>query len=293
MESRSRLCQFEDSCLRAFVTLYGLVSNVDKCSGRSVVPDRNDRGKATGRAASAIATKRMNKMVDRVSMGNRLGVSGRRQTDLSRGDVSRRPIPFRRLPLPEPVDQGMTYPSINLPLCLWFRAVHHQTQSQLGIANIDLGGGHGVKQTTARQINQKLMPEMIGRGDAKAPSAVVVDDAYLGGGHSARRSLDLPREWSVTGRLVSASLQMPDLRIGPSRSALALRTLGALAAGYTGVSLEDLAERILSLEAILFFDVMFGHFNGMPRSDLRGLFLSASDAAALLNALQALRWRTV
>src|SRR5580658_4861724 len=77
---------------------------------------------------------------------------------------------------------GTIFASTHLPLCLWFRAIYHVTQSKQGISSIELGRRLGVTQTTAWKIKHKLKQVMLER-DASKPltGRVELDDAYLGG----------------------------------------------------------------------------------------------------------------
>jgi transposase-like protein len=77
---------------------------------------------------------------------------------------------------------GTIFASTKLPLCLWFRAIYHVTQSKQGISSIELGRRLGVTQTTAWKIKHKLKQVMLER-DASKPltGRVELDDAYLGG----------------------------------------------------------------------------------------------------------------
>lgn len=77
---------------------------------------------------------------------------------------------------------GTIFASTKLPLCLWFRAIYHVTQSKQGVSSIELGRRLGVTQTTAWKIKHKLKQVMLER-DAGKPltGRVELDDAYLGG----------------------------------------------------------------------------------------------------------------
>jgi ribosomal protein L37AE/L43A len=77
---------------------------------------------------------------------------------------------------------GTIFASTHLPLCLWFRAMYHLTQSKQGISSIELGRRLGVTQTTAWKIKHKLAQVMMERDATKHLSGrVELDDAYLGG----------------------------------------------------------------------------------------------------------------
>src|ERR1700738_2390302 len=53
---------------------------------------------------------------------------------------------------------GTIFAATKVPLCTWFRAMYHLTQSKGGISSIELGRRLGVTQTTARKIKHKLRP---------------------------------------------------------------------------------------------------------------------------------------
>jgi hypothetical protein len=77
---------------------------------------------------------------------------------------------------------GTIYASTRLPLRLWFRAMHHLTQSKQGISSIELGRRLGVTQATAWKIKRKLAQVTMERDGAKPLSGrLELDDAYLGG----------------------------------------------------------------------------------------------------------------
>src|SRR5271165_2039445 len=81
---------------------------------------------------------------------------------------------------------GTIFASTHLPLCLWFRAMYHLTQSKQGISSIELGRRLGVTQTTAWKIKHKLAQVMLERDAGKRLSGrVAIDDAYLGGERTA------------------------------------------------------------------------------------------------------------
>ena len=77
---------------------------------------------------------------------------------------------------------GTIFASTKVPLCTWFRAMYHLTQSKGGISSIELGRRLGVTQTTAWKIKHKLMQVMMERDATKRLTGrIEVDDAYLGG----------------------------------------------------------------------------------------------------------------
>src|SRR5207244_8381591 len=55
---------------------------------------------------------------------------------------------------------GTIFAATKVPLCTWFRAMYHLTQSKGGISSIELGRRLGVTQTTAWKIKHKLMQAM-------------------------------------------------------------------------------------------------------------------------------------
>src|SRR6267154_198103 len=56
---------------------------------------------------------------------------------------------------------GTIFAATKVPLCTWFRAMYHLTQSKGGISSIELGRRLGVTQTTAWKIKHKLMQAMM------------------------------------------------------------------------------------------------------------------------------------
>ncbi len=56
---------------------------------------------------------------------------------------------------------GTIFAATKVPLCIWFRAMYHLTQSKGGISSIELGRRLGVTQTTAWKIKHKLMQAMM------------------------------------------------------------------------------------------------------------------------------------
>ncbi len=77
---------------------------------------------------------------------------------------------------------GTIFASTKLKLRVWFRALHHLTQTKQGISSMELGRRLGVTQTTAWKIKHKLGQVMLERDGAKRLSGrVEIDDAYIGG----------------------------------------------------------------------------------------------------------------
>src|SRR5580698_2364633 len=77
---------------------------------------------------------------------------------------------------------GTIFAATKVPLCTWFRAMYHLTQSKAGISSIELGRRLGVTQTTAWKIKHKLMQAMMERDATKRLTGrIEIDDAYLGG----------------------------------------------------------------------------------------------------------------
>jgi transposase-like protein len=77
---------------------------------------------------------------------------------------------------------GTIFAATKVPLCTWFRAMYHLTQSKGGISSIELGRRLGVTQTTAWKIKHKLMQVMMERDATKRLTGrIEIDDAYLGG----------------------------------------------------------------------------------------------------------------
>ena len=95
---------------------------------------------------------------------------------------------------------GTIFGATKVPLCTWFRAMYHLTQSKGGISSIELGRRLGVTQTTAWKIKHKLMQVMMERDAVKRLTGrIEVDDAYLGGerngGKRGRGSPGKRRSW--------------------------------------------------------------------------------------------------
>ena len=80
---------------------------------------------------------------------------------------------------------GTIFASTKLPLKVWFRAMHHMTQTKQGISSIELGRRLGTTQTTAWKIKHKLAQVMMERDELKPlDGRVEMDDAYPGGERS-------------------------------------------------------------------------------------------------------------
>ena|SRR5580700_5544780 len=83
---------------------------------------------------------------------------------------------------------GTIFAATKVPLCTWFRAMYHLTQSKGGISSIELGRRLGVTQTTAWKIKHKLMPIGSGRRLADTIRALVQVVSILGAQHSGHPS---------------------------------------------------------------------------------------------------------
>src|ERR1700752_4312051 len=71
---------------------------------------------------------------------------------------------------------GTIFAATKVPLCSWFRAMYHLTQSKGGISSIELGRRLGVTQTTAWKIKHKLMQVMMERdGFVTGPSQARIE----------------------------------------------------------------------------------------------------------------------
>ena len=69
-----------------------------------------------------------------------------------------------------------------LPLTLWFAAIHLIVTAKNGISSVELGRRLGVKQPTAWAVKHKIMAVMARReGGTALTGRVEMDDAYLGG----------------------------------------------------------------------------------------------------------------
>jgi hypothetical protein len=58
---------------------------------------------------------------------------------------------------------GTIFAATKVPLCTWFHAMYHLTQSKGGISSIELGRRLGVTQTTAWKIEHKTGSSAAGR----------------------------------------------------------------------------------------------------------------------------------
>lgn len=86
------------------------------------------------------------------------------------------------------VKAGTIFASSKLPLCIWFKAIYHITQSKKGISSIELSRRLGVTQTAAWMMKHKLGQVMLERNASKRLKGIVqMDDAYIGGAHPGRR----------------------------------------------------------------------------------------------------------
>lgn len=72
--------------------------------------------------------------------------------------------------------------STKLPLCTWFRGLHHLTQSKNGVSALELSRRLGIAYNSAWLMKQKLMQVMKERESEKTlEQRVEMDDAYIGG----------------------------------------------------------------------------------------------------------------
>src|SRR5260221_7070363 len=99
------------------------------------------------------------------------------------------------------VIRGTIFAATKVPLCTWFRAMYHLTQSKGGISSIELGRRLGVTQTTAWKIKHKLMQAMMERDATKRLTGrIEIDDAYLGGApDGGQRGPGSPRKTTILG----------------------------------------------------------------------------------------------
>src|SRR5215472_14896536 len=77
-------------------------------------------------------------------------------------------LPVYRLSTADIRDRRNDFRATKVPLCTWFRAMYHLTQSKGGISSNELGRRLGVTQTTAWKSKHKLMQAMMER-DATNP----------------------------------------------------------------------------------------------------------------------------
>jgi transposase-like protein len=106
---------------------------------------------------------------------------------------------------------GTIFAATKVPLCTWFRAMYHLTQSKGGISSIELGRRLGVTQTTAWKIKHKIMQVMLERDATKRLSGrIEVDDAYLGGERNgAQRGRGAPGKTPIVAAVETTPLGKP------------------------------------------------------------------------------------
>ena len=106
---------------------------------------------------------------------------------------------------------GTIFAATKVPLCTWFRAMYHLTQSKGGISSIELGRRLGVTQTTAWKIKHKLMQVMMERDAGKRLTGrIEVDDAYLGGERNGgRRGRGAPGKTPIVAAVETTPLGKP------------------------------------------------------------------------------------
>src|SRR5215831_6077869 len=85
---------------------------------------------------------------------------------------------------------GTIFAATKAPLCTWFRAMYHLTQSKGGISSIELGRRLGVTQTTAWKIKAQTHASDDGAGRHKAP-----DGTHRGGRRLSRRRAERWQAW--------------------------------------------------------------------------------------------------
>src|SRR5260370_25507058 len=110
---------------------------------------------------------------------------------------------------------GTIFAATKVPLCTWFRAMYHLTQSKGGISSIELGRRLGVTQTTAWKIKHKLMQVMMERDATKRLTGrIEVDDAYLernggkrGRGSPGKTPIVAARETTPAGKPIRLHLR--------------------------------------------------------------------------------------
>jgi ribosomal protein L37AE/L43A len=77
---------------------------------------------------------------------------------------------------------GTIFASTKLDLTVWFRAMHHMTQTKQGISALELSRRLDVNYNTAWKMRHKLAQVMLERDRGKPlDGRVEMDDAYLGG----------------------------------------------------------------------------------------------------------------
>src|SRR5216684_7678879 len=85
---------------------------------------------------------------------------------------------------------GTIFAATKAPLCTWFRAMYHLTQSKGGISSIELGRRLGVTQTTAWKDQAQTHASDDGAGRHKAP-----DRTHRGGRRRSRRRAERWQAW--------------------------------------------------------------------------------------------------
>jgi hypothetical protein len=111
---------------------------------------------------------------------------------------------------------GTILAATKVPLCTWFPAMYHLTQSKGGISSIEFGRRLDVTQTTAWKIKHKLMQVMMERDAAKRLTGrIEVDDAIsLTAVPRARQSM--PSAARQCRRAASRAAHEPDYPISSS-----------------------------------------------------------------------------
>src|SRR3954453_1317182 len=86
---------------------------------------------------------------------------------------------------------GTIFAATKVPLCTWFRAMYHLTQSKGGISSIELGRRLGVTQTTALEDQAQTHAGDDGARRHKAPDGADRDRRRL-----SRRRAERRQAWS-------------------------------------------------------------------------------------------------
>jgi hypothetical protein len=141
------------------------------------------------------------------------------------------------------VKAGTVFASSKLPLRLWFKAIHHLTQSKKGISSIELGRRLGVTQTTAWVVKHKLAQVTLERNGAKLLNGVVrMDDAYIGGERPGKRGRGAAGKTPFVAAVAVTGDGKPD------------KILMRRVAGFRKVAIQKLACKALAPDAHVISD---------------------------------------
>jgi len=119
------------------------------------------------------------------------------------------------------VTRNTVFHSTNLPLTIWFLAMHLITQCKNGISGLELMKHIGVSYKTAWKIRHKLMQVMVERDSRKKLMGLIeVDDAYLGGQkHDGKRGRGSENKQPIIAAVkVDHNYRPFEVKLSPVRS---------------------------------------------------------------------------